>query len=106
MSAQTEQRSLPGHQNRNVIEQTTSDNPSRLGNSANVILSGKTQTTLASIFAKMFLNEALERGLTKNVAHKSRRFKAPSEQVSNIHLSLKEMDDLKKLIISGTIFYQ
>lgn len=37
ISAQTERRSLPGHQNINVIEQTTSDNPSRLGNSTTVV---------------------------------------------------------------------
>jgi site-specific recombinase XerD len=43
---------------------------------------------------KTFLNEAMERGLTKNVAHKSRRFTAPSEQVSNIYLSITELDEL------------
>ena len=37
ISAKMERRSLPGHQNGNVIEQTTSDNPSRLGNSSTVV---------------------------------------------------------------------
>lgn len=50
---------------------------------------------------KTFLNEAMERGLTKNVAHKSRRFTAPSEQVSNIYLSLTELDELFALDLTS-----
>ena len=50
---------------------------------------------------KTFLNEAMERGLTKNVAHKSRRFTAPSEQVSNIYLSITELDELFALDLTS-----
>lgn len=50
---------------------------------------------------KTFLNEALERGLTKNIAHKSRRFTAPSERVSNIYLSLEELDELYALDLTS-----
>jgi len=37
ISAKMERRSFSGHQNINVIEQTTSDNPSRIENSPTVV---------------------------------------------------------------------
>jgi integrase len=40
---------------------------------------------------KTFLNEAVERGLTTNTAHKGRRFVAPREKVSNIYLNEEEL---------------
>lgn len=46
---------------------------------------------------KTFLNEALERGLTTNTAHKGRRFVAPREKVSNIYLNENELTALFNL---------
>jgi integrase len=46
---------------------------------------------------KTFLNEALERKLTTNIAHKGRRFVAPKEKVSNIYLNTTELGILYNL---------
>jgi integrase len=49
---------------------------------------------------KTFLNEAIERGLTNNIHHKKKRFIAPREQVSNIYLTLEELQGLWNLDFS------
>lgn len=49
---------------------------------------------------KVFLNEAVERGLTTNLQFRSNRFKKPSEKSENIYLSIKEIDQIYKLKLS------
>jgi integrase len=49
---------------------------------------------------KTFLNEALERGLTNNINHKKKRFTPPKEKVTNIYLTLEELNELWKLDFS------
>jgi integrase len=49
---------------------------------------------------KTFLNEAIERQLTTNIAHKGRRFVSPKEKVSNISLNTQELISLFKLDLS------
>jgi hypothetical protein len=48
---------------------------------------------------KTFLNEALERKLTTNIAHKGRRFVAPKEKVSNIYLNIQMNCNLSTISI-------
>ena len=50
---------------------------------------------------KTFLNEALERKLTTNIAHKGRRFVAPKEKVSNIYLNTNELHMLYTLDLTS-----
>lgn len=50
---------------------------------------------------KTFLNEALERKLTTNIAHKGRRFVAPKEKVSNIYLNTNELHLLYNLDLTS-----
>jgi integrase len=49
---------------------------------------------------KTFMNEAIERNLTNNIAHKGRRFTAPREKVSNIYLTRDELTAMYKLDLS------
>lgn len=49
---------------------------------------------------KAFLNEATERGINKNLAYKSRRFKVPSEETDAIYLSVEELNRLYRLDLS------
>jgi hypothetical protein len=49
---------------------------------------------------KTFLNEAVERQLTTNIAHKGKRFVAPKEKVSNISLNTQELKSLFNLDLS------
>jgi integrase len=49
---------------------------------------------------KTFMNEAIERNLTTNIAHKGRRFTAPREKVSNIYLTRDELTAMYKLDLS------
>ena len=46
---------------------------------------------------KVFMNEALERGLTTNVQFKSRKFKKIQEATENIYLSKEEINKLYQL---------
>lgn len=50
---------------------------------------------------KVFMNEAVERGLTKNVHFKSKKFKKLQEPTENIYLSKKEIDIMYELDLSG-----
>lgn len=43
---------------------------------------------------KVFMNEAIDRGLTKNMQFKNRRFKAVEEESENIYLNEKEVEKL------------
>ena len=49
---------------------------------------------------KVFLNAATERGLNTNMAYKSKRFKKVSEEVDNIYLNEKELDEMYQLDLS------
>jgi integrase len=49
---------------------------------------------------KVFLNEAVERGLTSNLQFRSKRFKKPNEKSESIYLSIKEIDNIYKLDLS------
>ena len=49
---------------------------------------------------KTFMNEAMERNLTNNIAHKGRRFTAPREKVSNIFLTHDELTAMYKMDLS------
>jgi integrase len=49
---------------------------------------------------KTFMNEAIERNLTTNIAHKSRRFTAPREKVYNIYLTKDELTAMYNLDLS------
>jgi integrase len=49
---------------------------------------------------KTFMNEAIERNLTTNIAHKGRRFTAPREKVANIYLTRDELTAMYKLDLS------
>lgn len=49
---------------------------------------------------KSVLNEATERGMNKNFAFKSKRFKKISEATDSIYLNEKELDELYKLDLS------
>ena len=43
---------------------------------------------------KTVMNDAFERGLTNNAIYKSKRFTIPRQEVSNIYLTLDELNDL------------
>jgi integrase len=49
---------------------------------------------------KTFLNEATERGLNKNIAYKSRRFKVVKEDTDSIYLTEKEIGELYSIDLS------
>lgn len=49
---------------------------------------------------KTFMNEAMERNLTNNIAHKGRRFIAPREKVSNIYLTHDELTAMYRIDLS------
>lgn len=49
---------------------------------------------------KVFLNEAVERGLTTNLQFRSNRFKKPNEKSESIYLSIDEIDRIYKLDLS------
>lgn len=49
---------------------------------------------------KTFLNEATERGINKNIAYKSKRFRVISEQTDSVYLNEKELGDIYKLDLS------
>ena len=50
---------------------------------------------------KVFLNEAFEQGLNKNVAFKSKRFKKIQEESESIYLTQEEITKIYKLDLSG-----
>jgi integrase len=50
---------------------------------------------------KVFMNEAIERDLTKNMDHKKKGFKTLEEQVDNIYLSFEEIENLYKFDFSS-----
>jgi integrase len=50
---------------------------------------------------RSFMNAATERGLNTNMAFKSKRFTALSEESDNIYLNEKELDELYKLDLKG-----
>lgn len=50
---------------------------------------------------KTFLNEATERGINKNFAYKSKRFRVISEETDSIYLTDDELDELYRLDLSG-----
>lgn len=51
---------------------------------------------------RMAMNEAFERGLHKNLQHKSRRFSVTREDVDSIYLNQKELDDMLALDLSAS----
>jgi integrase len=59
--------------------------------------------TIGSTFKniKVFMNQALERGLTNNVQFKNRKFKKVQEPAENIYLTTTEIDRLYKLDLSN-----
>jgi site-specific recombinase XerD len=50
---------------------------------------------------KVFLNEAIERGLTTNIEFRSKSFSKPSEEVDKIFLSMEEITKIAQLDLSG-----
>lgn len=50
---------------------------------------------------KVFMNEAVERGLTQNMTHRHKRFKKPSEASESIFLTTTEIENLYRLELSG-----
>lgn len=50
---------------------------------------------------KTFLNEATERGVNKNLAYKSKRFRVISEETDSIYLTDDELDELYNLDLKG-----
>ena len=53
---------------------------------------------------KVFMNEAVDRNLTKNLEYRNRKFKVMEEQVDKIYLSQKELLKIYELRLTG--FYQ
>ena len=51
---------------------------------------------------KVFMREAFERGLTKNVFFRSKRFKKLEEESTSIYLGKHELETIHKLDLSGT----
>lgn len=64
-----------------------------------LVQSGYHENTIGSFIknVKVFMNEALERGLTSNVSFKSRKFKSLNEETENIYLNKEEISRLYKL---------
>jgi len=52
-------------------------------------------------FLKIVLNEATDRGINTNLAFKSKRFKAITEESDNIYLSVQEIEKITKLDLSN-----
>ncbi|UBM62795.1 site-specific integrase [Candidatus Sulfidibacterium hydrothermale] len=52
-------------------------------------------------FLKIVLNEATDRGINTNMAFKSKRFKAITEESDNIYLSVQEIEQITKLDLSN-----
>jgi integrase len=50
---------------------------------------------------KVFMNEAVERGLTQNMTHRHKRFKKPNEASESIFLTTAEIENLYRLELSG-----
>jgi integrase len=50
---------------------------------------------------KIFMNEAVDRGLTHNLEYRNRKFKVLEEQVDKIYLTQKELQKLYSLDLSG-----
>lgn len=50
---------------------------------------------------KTVLNEATERGINKNMAYKSKKFRVPKEEAKNIYLTLDELKELNQLDLSN-----
>lgn len=50
---------------------------------------------------KIFMNEAVDRGLTHNLEYRNRKFKVLEEQVDKIYLTQKELHKLYSLDLSG-----
>lgn len=55
---------------------------------------------------KVFMNEAVDRGLTKNFEYRNRKFKVFEEQVDKIYLSLDELKKLYALDLSQSSKYE
>ena len=51
-------------------------------------------------FLKIVLNQATDRGVNTNLAFKSKRFKAITEETDNIYLSVQEIETIYKLDLS------
>jgi len=52
------------------------------------------------VIIKTVMNEAFERELTNNTIYKSKRFTTPREEVSNIYLTIDELNELSKIDLS------
>jgi integrase len=52
---------------------------------------------------KVFLNEATEKGVNKNMAFKSRKFTVLKEEINNIYLSEREIDMLYQMELSDNL---
>lgn len=52
---------------------------------------------------KTFLNEATERGLNKNIAFKSKRFKVIKEETDSIYLSESELKEISELNLTDNL---
>jgi integrase len=65
---------------------------------------GYYMNTIATVIKnlKVFMNEALDKGLTKNVAFKSRKFKKVEEESESIYLTKAEITKIFELDLSAT----
>ena len=52
---------------------------------------------------KTFLNEATERGINKNIAYKSKKFKVLKEDTDSIYLTQEELEHIQSLDLSDNI---
>lgn len=64
---------------------------------------GYTKNTIGGFVKniKIFMNEAVERKLTNNIAYKSRKFKVIEEQVDKIYLTIPELTKIYKMKFSA-----
>jgi len=64
---------------------------------------GYFMNTIATVIKnlKVFMNEALDKGLTKNVAFKSRKFKKVQEESESIYLTQAEITEIYNLDLTG-----
>ena len=65
---------------------------------------GYTKNTIGGFIknVKIFMNEAVDRNLTKNMEYRNRKFKILEEQVDKIYLSQKELITIFEMKLSGT----
>ena len=64
---------------------------------------GYTKNTIGGFIknVKIFMNEAIDRNLTKNLEYRNRKFKILEEQVDKIYLSQKELLKIYNMKLSG-----